>query len=273
MPLDHPVEYWQAVARGLEAESQKAAVYVRHAASLGVSREAIFRVLIDDQTPGPFLVKTGQIRWRDRTEIEYSKQCDLLVYNPHIDTPYYRMDEFVVVPRESARIVVEVKSALNKADLEQVVDVWGSTRPMRVPTLGFAYEGMTFDTFVGHLADHVRLNSSSPPFCIAVHDRNYLSLRATHWGENCPYPCFALDFSHLGEQGFGMATAYFLQWYFWLLTREAQPNITEYQALTWFNNLNIDDAAKRWIDSDGTVHIGRLVPPSPIPAPPTSPPP
>jgi hypothetical protein len=37
MAAEHPDEYWRAVALGIEAENQKAKVYVTHLPSLGVA--------------------------------------------------------------------------------------------------------------------------------------------------------------------------------------------------------------------------------------------
>jgi hypothetical protein len=253
---DHPPEYWRAVAQGLEAESQKAAIYVKHALSLGIAREAIFRNLIEHETPGPYLVKTGLIRGKRDGDWINSRQCDLLVYDPTVNTPFYRMDDFVVIPSAAGKVVVEVKSTLDRQNAGQVVDVWKSTRPLKIPTVGFAYEGVRFDTLLSHIQEYAPPESPDWPVCIAVHDRNHLTLRPSHWGSSFPFDTYAVNFAALGPEGFGMATAYFFRWYSWLLTHT--HGITPGQAFDWFNRLALPDEAKRWIDKDGVMHSGNI---------------
>lgn len=252
MPAEHPPEYWQAVARGLEAESQKAAVYVTHPPSLGVAREIILRNIIQKETPGQYSIKTGLIRGRDGTE---SKQCDLIIYNQHEHTPNYQIDEFVVVPPASTRVAIEVKSRLDSTD--QLIDTighWQSTRPLRVATLVFAYQGMTFGAFLNSMAERIREKSSNSPPCLAVHSRNYLALRAGHWGEQMPFPYAVVDFSHFGDQGYAMATAYFLQWYFRHLDHQ---DITPGEVTNWFDRLQLPNNCKVSICPNGTIVEGQ----------------
>src|SRR6266852_4946966 len=111
MPAEHPYDYWKAVALAIEAENAKAKIYVAHDASLGTAREAILRRVLVNETPGPYKVKTGLI-WaacpEGNREPCVSKQCDLLVYDSHADTPLYRIDDFVVMHYNAAKFIVEV---------------------------------------------------------------------------------------------------------------------------------------------------------------------
>jgi hypothetical protein len=148
----HPQDYWLALAQQLDAESRKAAVYVSHRASLGAAREAILRKLITAETPGPFKVKTGLIREQEvEKEPRVSRQCDLLIYNPHSDPPLYRMEDFVVVDRRVASAVIEVKSNLENKEFTEIIQVWKAARWCRIPVFGFAYEGIQFSTFLEYL--------------------------------------------------------------------------------------------------------------------------
>ena len=119
MPADHPPKYWQAVANVLEGESAKAEVYVNHSLSLGVAREAILRNIVMDETPGPFSVKTGIIRESSSGDL-VSRQCDLLIFDPNVDTPFYKMDEFVVIPSACARCVIACQPSFFREKLHDL---------------------------------------------------------------------------------------------------------------------------------------------------------
>jgi hypothetical protein len=255
MPANHPEAYWQAVAKGLEAESEKAAVYVTHGASLGVAREAIFARLLRNETPGPFRVKTGLVRGGARRSVVTSRQCDLLIYNPDENTPHYAMEEFVVVPADCARIVVEVKSTLNKMHFKKAIEVWKSTRSLSIPTLSFAYQGMAFKGFVTYMSQIIKADALDSIQCVAVHAKNYLAIRATQWAGKMPHPYLVLNFRKLGAKGFGMATAYFLQWYARILEIRSLP---ANQVADWFNRVALPEEAKAQIAPDGTVTYGNV---------------
>jgi hypothetical protein len=254
MPADHPEAYWQAVAKGLEAESEKAAVYVTHGASLGVAREAIFANLLKNETPGPFRVRTGLIRGK-LGNVVTSRQCDLLIYNPDENTPHYAMEEFVVVPADCAKIVVEVKSTLNKKHFKRAIDVWKSTRPLSIPTLSFAYQGMAFKGFLAYMSQIIKADALDSIQCVAVHSKNYLAIRATQWAGKMPHPYLVLNFRKFGAKGFGMATAYFLQWYARILDIRTLP---ANQVANWFNRVDLPKDAKGKIAPDGTVTYGNV---------------
>src|SRR4051812_34714922 len=112
--------YWQAVAKGIDAEDQKASLFVRHPARPGGAREVILRNLLIHQTPEPFRVSSGfvcKFVWADPIA---TRQCDVLVYDPRVAQPYYAIDSFVVVSQPASRLVVEVKSNLGQDDLTEM---------------------------------------------------------------------------------------------------------------------------------------------------------
>src|SRR5262249_33631052 len=122
---------------------------VRHNPSLGVAREAILRNLVESQTPAPFMVTTGfALHLPDappsQSEAQFSRQCDLLVYDPSIARPLYAIGDFSVVRSNACRVVIEVKSSLQKKTLTELLNVWLSVAGLGVPTLGFAYNSGTF---------------------------------------------------------------------------------------------------------------------------------
>jgi hypothetical protein len=106
-----------------------------------------------------------------------SKQCDLLVYNPQIARPYYAIEKLVVVPREVAAAVVEVKTHLANDSFQHILDMWENTSWLPVNVLGFAYEGWTFKHFVDNLCQAIKDREAGVPDCIAVHRQNYIFIR------------------------------------------------------------------------------------------------
>jgi hypothetical protein len=255
MPADHPEAYWQAVARGLEAESEKAAVYVTHGGSLGVAREVIFANLLKNETPGPYRVRTGLIRGKVGKNILTSRQCDVLVYNPNDNTPHYAIEEFVVVPADCARVVVEVKSTLNKKHFKHAIDVWNSTRQFNIPALCFAYQGIGFKEFVTYMSEVIKADAFNSLPCFAVHGSNYLAVRAPQCTGIMKQPYLVLNFREFGEKGLGMATAYFLQWYAQTLDNE-RPRAEK--VWNWFNRVDLPKDAKVKIAPNGTVNYGNV---------------
>jgi hypothetical protein len=251
----HPPEYWQAVAKGLEAESAKASVYVTHSASLGVAREIIFRRIIAQETRGPFLVKTGIIR-RDEPEIAVSNQCDLVVYNPHAGTPYYAIDDFVVVPSSIAPIVIEVKSALRADDVAEIADCLNNVERLNASALVFAYEGCTLEYFIDALLAKHSPEGFHLPKIIAVHRRNYIAIRGTKviGSHGCPY--YILNFEPLGEAHSADATAAFFRWYADLLDDEDTRSFADSSVEGWYDTIDIPDHLKFYICPDGTKQQG-----------------
>jgi hypothetical protein len=112
--------YWQAVANGINAENQKATIFLKHNPSIGIAREAIVRDLLVKQTPEPYRVATGFI-YEYGTEPWSSKQCDVLVYDPMESQPHYAIGGLSVVPRKAARLVVEVKIRCQHSALHMMV--------------------------------------------------------------------------------------------------------------------------------------------------------
>src|SRR5262245_834696 len=113
MMVFHKLEFCRGVAMVLQGESMRAGCYVSHNASLGGLRERIVSRFIRDETPSRFHVETGLIH-NLKTETT-SRQCDILVHESANRAPLYRWEDFVVVPSQEARAVVEVKTTLNES--------------------------------------------------------------------------------------------------------------------------------------------------------------
>jgi hypothetical protein len=224
-------EYWQAVARAIDAEDAKASIFIRHNASVGSAREAILKDVLSRQTLEPYRVTSGFV-FHPPSENWCSRQCDVIVYNPMVARPYYAIGELAVVPREAAKLVIEVKTELDEKAFKEMLNVWESVFWLPVPMLGFAYDGVRFQTFVEYLRGAIPTAPRGLPTCISVHRHNYIYMRADYWlaenealpNKRRPTKCqFAIDFGAAG-MGEGAASSMLLHLYN-LYLRGGSPHI------------------------------------------------
>jgi len=129
-------------------------------------------------------------------------------------------------------MVIEVKTDLDQKAFGDVLGMWGSVYWLPVTMLGFAYDGVQFQTFCDYIRSAVREAPCGLPECLAVHKQNYLYVRARYRGaENPSLPnrrrttkCqFLVDLAAAG-MGEGTAPALFLHWQNELLTNSLMPD-------------------------------------------------
>jgi hypothetical protein len=253
-------EYWRAVARGIDAEETKARFFIHHNDGIGAAREAILRDWLVKHTPEPYRICTGFIYQLAR-EFWTSRQCDVLLYDPTVAQPDYAISGLAVVHRVAARLVIEVKTTLKEETFRQALDIHDSVGWLPVPTLCFAYDGVTFKTFLDYLATAIRTSVHGVPDCIAVHKRNYLFVRSGYLlAERTDIPKrrrpakyqFAVDF---GNEGIAAAT--FLNFYLSLLKK---GRFSEDEVRTWLCALDLPEDAMVRISDDGEVEHGPAPP-------------
>ena len=238
-------ELWQAIALGIDAENAKIEIFIQHNLSRGIAREVILRNLIVQQTPDPYRVHSGFV-YSDKSKAEPDKQCDVLVYDPRVHQPYYQIDEFVVVPSESTRVLMEVKSEIGDKEFAQIINMSLYAQGFKLPHFGFAYGGWTFDTFCNK-AMALDEGIKNLPVCLVVHHRNYLAIRT--FREREPMRLL-IDFTtHTA-----MATAFFMDCYAFII-REGHL-IHPDTVWDWFvNRLTIvAPQSKRWLATTGELH-------------------
>ncbi len=218
MTTEYDTRYWGLVSRSMDLEDQRLQLFVKHSGSLGTGREAILRRLFVEQTPEPNRVGTGFVAHM-AADVVISAQCDVLVYNPTIHQPLYRIDEFVVVPPSCCRLAVEVKTNMDSSDdgLAQVFRVAGSMHSyFPTPVFGFGFDSPKFETLLSSLAQQItQLGESLSPECIAVHRKNFVCVRvAPKVAGPAGEPFYlGVDFALLGEDAAGYATALFMSCY------------------------------------------------------------
>jgi hypothetical protein len=216
--------YWNVIAKSIDVEDEKIGLFVSHNPSRGIAREAIFRSLLVAHTPHPYVVGTGFVHDHYPEGVK-AKQCDVLVYDPRVAQPFYRLDEFVVIPPKCAKLAVEVKSCLGQEEFAATVS---ARRTFCKSLMGFAYEGPTFETFCRILAREIasRVGKDSPermkliPECIVIHRGNFIGFRATAWSPSSLNHCYlAVDFTKTDPAPEGLATALFMDMYMELIEK------------------------------------------------------
>lgn len=260
-------EYWRAVAKAINAEDEKLSLFVNHASGLGTGREAILRRFLVTHTPEPFRIETGfigrllaPVGSPELSDQWTSMQCDLLVYNPQIARPYYAIEDLVVVPREAAAAVVEVKTDLGERSFQHMLELWKDTHWLPVNVLGFAYDGWLFDTFIDRLKQAIRDQEFGVPDCVAVHRQNYIFIRTGYHGPPTPKrrrPAryqLAVNFG-AREDTQGLASGCFLDTFLRHLpsTGGRAPLPIDVYLPAWFNQLPLPKEARLTIADDGTI--------------------
>jgi hypothetical protein len=254
-------QYWDALTRSIQAQSEIAGIFLRHASSLGTAREAILRKIIRQQTPSPFKVQTGFVHKYEPKRYS-SRQCDILVFDPRLSQPDYEIDDLAVVDNWATKAVVEVKSKLNQHEFKKVNAVWRSLSWLAVPTFAIAYKGVSFDTFVGNLVDQIKEKREGLPNCIAVLNENYIFLRSDYtlahakpyWHRPAKFQ-FAVNLNS-GTNMHGEAFARFMDLY--LSQFESSVGKMD-RIIQWFNDLQLPHTAKVQLDFDGTVTHGQIL--------------
>ncbi|WP_144025255.1 DUF6602 domain-containing protein [Burkholderia sp. HI2500] len=124
----------------LTALSNRVASIVQHGPSIGTYREVLLKELLRNHLPTRYDIATGFI-------FGCSRQLDVLIYDQQDFAPIFRQGSMVVVPLESVRAVIEVKSRLTKKSLRESLDllndvpdahVFGSGPPMFKGIFAFA---------------------------------------------------------------------------------------------------------------------------------------
>lgn len=270
MSNNNNAEYWPLVSQSMDLEDRRLQLFVRHKPSLGIGREHIVRKFLAEHTPEPFRVSTGFIAVPLRPDI-LSDQCDVLVYNPQIAQPLFRIDEFIVAGSICVRIAIEVRSKLTfgrpdsalrgKADKSGIAQVFKIAESMHrsfsTEVFGFGFDGPSFKVFRAGLAQLVSQRLPRVPECILVHSKNYIAIRSSrssepimerkeHW--------LLVDFSELGSHAQGFATALFLKCYHERIKHNAAFE-TDFMSLI-IRNMGIGHHAQWVILPDGTLNEG-----------------
>lgn len=276
----HMPEFYRGIAKVVEGENLKAMAYVRHSASLGALREKMVGTFVRAETPGRFRVDTGFVcvpRPGD-SPAAVSNQCDLIVHRADVSTPLYRWEDFVVVDAQATEAVVEVKTLINKVELQRISKWHKSIREVRraasmsLRPYSFAYgiDGINFSTFVTAVAELVKkeLIKCQPsggdalsciPDSVVVQKKNYFCIKPQSHKVQQRRRLYLVDFTKYDTQMSrkGFSTGNFLVFYRDLLENNF-ANWDGDSLQEWFNWLPTSDDGKAWVANDGQVEHGKV---------------
>jgi len=110
---------FKQISRRMQADFE-ASAQVRHAGSKGTVRENILRnFLAEGRLPGKYGLGSGEVVGRIRST---SNQCDLIIYDKLEGVALHYDENTQVYPIDCVYGIVEVKSALSKAELIDSLD-------------------------------------------------------------------------------------------------------------------------------------------------------
>jgi len=131
-------------------------VFVKHNLSSGTANEIILREFLAGHSSGDYHVGQGFIC--DPTEEnQVSKQCDILVFDQSRYPVVYSDGPIKIVWPESAKMVIEVKTNLNKEDIETGLDNILSAKSLNPYLHGiiFAFQSPArLDTVISYLTSY-----------------------------------------------------------------------------------------------------------------------
>lgn len=132
-------------SRQLRAEFEEIKKSNPHFAERGAEAEAILRDFLNDHLPKRFAADSGLVVDEDGG---VSAQCDVIVYDA-VDSPIYRKGKRVLIlPSDNVAVVIEVKSTLNKAELEDAAKKVASVKALKRSPLSSVDQPVTLSRFV-----------------------------------------------------------------------------------------------------------------------------
>jgi hypothetical protein len=109
-------DYLSRFSDELLSKSAQVDFLIRHSGTVGSFREELFRGFLRKVLPGKFQVNTGFIE-------DCPRQLDVIVWDGFNYAPLFRENEVVVVPRDSVRAIVEVKTTLGTNELDEALEI------------------------------------------------------------------------------------------------------------------------------------------------------
>lgn len=112
--------YFELVSQELLNKLNQIKVFIKnHNTTIGILTEEILRDFLRRNLPKIVSVEQGFIL---KSDGELSKQCDIIIYNSLLYSPFYRINDIIVIPQESVVAVVEVKTTINKQIFHNTID-------------------------------------------------------------------------------------------------------------------------------------------------------
>ncbi|PGV86876.1 DUF6602 domain-containing protein [Bacillus thuringiensis] len=148
-----------AAAKKMQIDFEEVTAHINHMGERGSSREEILLSYLRNYIPIKYEMNNGVII--DGTG-EQSRQQDIIIYDSFNSPVLLNMQSTKMVPIESVFSVIEVKSSLNKAEINKCVNnissvkslVKNSLNEINLPTAGFVF-AFTSSTSLEALLDNL----------------------------------------------------------------------------------------------------------------------
>ena len=121
------------MAKNLMTEFQEVTEPLEHNGVKGSLREEILTKCLKELLPQKYSVGSGIIVDADQTQ---SRQQDFFIYDAFDSTVFLKRSSYQVVPIESVYATVEIKSSLNKNELEKCVKNIQSVKKLKLTPAG-----------------------------------------------------------------------------------------------------------------------------------------
>jgi hypothetical protein len=124
--------------------------FVKHPTAIGSSHEGILRRFLQKYVPRKYSVSEGFIVDGNNNS---SQQCDIIIWSSLEYSPYYSEGDFVIIPSDAARVVIEVKTQLDQKTLKQSFQNLHSVRLVgdHIYTALFSFESIDLKSILRSL--------------------------------------------------------------------------------------------------------------------------
>lgn len=150
-----------AAAKKMQIDFEEVTEYINHMGERGSSREAILLRYLRNYIPSKYEMDNGVIIDGNGTQ---SRQQDIIIYDSFNSPVLLDMEKTKMVPIESVFSVIEVKSTLNKTEIEKCVNNISSVKSLvknglveiNSPTAGFVFafkSSTTIETLLDNLIE------------------------------------------------------------------------------------------------------------------------
>lgn len=210
-----------SIAGELESLSERVRHIVDHGPTVGTYRENLLQSTLRKHLPERYHVATGFINGLD-------KQLDILIYDRVDYAPVFREGDLVVVPSESVRAVIEVKTKLSSKTLTSALEVMQTSSifdDCKPPFFRgvFSFESalspdkinqeiMKFYTDLDNISQGARGDIIHSPFkhvtCVCVHKRSFSYIE---YKKNKNTQLVPTLYSKGSASGLKSQTAFFIQ--------------------------------------------------------------
>jgi len=176
--IERMVQYCSGIANEFEARLNRIRTFVPdHNLASGTANEIMLRDFLTRFSTGHYRVGQGFICAPTASD-SVSKQCDILVYDHHNYPLVHSEGEIALVFPQAVKMVIEVKTRLNKGTLTDALENIRAAKQLNDTTIKgvvFAFKSLRQETVIKHLQQYPeRLPMKHAPIAILLFDRGVI---------------------------------------------------------------------------------------------------